>query len=107
MEGAVFDTPEVERIIKENFVLIKLMVDDKKMLTETLTVSENGKNVLLETVGDKWSFLQRMKFGANSQPYYVLLDNNGEPLENPYYYDEDVTKFVEWLERGIENYNKQ
>lgn len=106
MEGAVFDTPEVERIIKENFVLIKLMVDDKKMLTETLTVSENGKNILLETVGDKWSFLQRMKFGANSQPYYVILDNDGKPLTNPYYYDENVTKFVGWLDDANDKYNK-
>lgn len=106
MEGAVFDTPEVERIIKENFVMIKLMVDDKASLEEPIKVTENGRTTVLESVGDKWSYLQRMKFSANSQPYYVILDNDGEPLESPYYYDENVTKFVEWLGRGIENYNK-
>lgn len=106
MEGAVFDTPEVEKIIKENFVLIKLMVDDKEELTLPMKVEENGKTILLETVGDKWSYLQRMKFGANSQPYYVMLDNSGLPLEAPAYYDENVTKFVEWLDKGMEKYSK-
>ncbi|MCH5318973.1 MAG: thioredoxin family protein [Paramuribaculum sp.] len=104
MEGAVFDTEEISSIIKENFVLIKLMVDDKKSLPETITVEENGKKVKLESVGDKWSYLQRSKFFANSQPYYVILDNSGNVLEQPYYYDESVEKFAEWLGRGIENY---
>lgn len=104
MEGAVFDTQEVETIIKDRFVLIKLMVDDKETLAKELTVKENGKQVTLETVGDKWSYLQRMKFGANSQPFYVILDNQGEPLTKPYYYDENVTKFVEWMNGALERY---
>ena len=104
MEGAVFDTEEVEDVIKENFVLIKLMVDDKTKLPQPMEVTENGKKVKLTTVGDKWSYLQRMKFMANSQPYYVMLDNEGKPLDGPTYYDEDAAKFVEWLEAGIESY---
>ncbi|MDE5647115.1 MAG: thioredoxin family protein, partial [Muribaculaceae bacterium] len=104
MEGAVFDTKEVEDVIKENFVLIKLMVDDKTKLPQPMEVTENGKKVKLITVGDKWSYLQRMKFMANSQPYYVMLDNEGKPLDGPTYYDEDAAKFVEWLEAGIESY---
>ena len=104
MEGAVFDTEEVEGIIKENFVLIKLMVDDKTKLDQPIVVTENGKKVKLKTVGDKWSYLQRMKFMANSQPYYVMLDNEGNPLDGPTYYDENVAKFVYWLEKGIETY---
>lgn len=104
MEGAVFDTEEVEDVIKENFVLIKLMVDDKTKLPQPMEVTENGKKVKLITVGDKWSYLQRMKFMANSQPYYVMLDNEGKPLDGPTYYDEDAAKFVEWLEAGIESY---
>ena len=104
MEGAVFDTEEISSIIKENFVLIKLMVDDKKTLPEPIKVEENGRKVTLESVGDKWSYLQRMKFHANSQPYYVILDNNGEVVEQPYYYDESVEKFAEWLGSGIDNY---
>ncbi len=104
MEGAVFDTEEVECIIKENFVLIKLMVDDKTKLEQPIEVTENGKKIKLRTVGDKWSYLQRMKFMANSQPYYVMLDNEGNPLDGPTYYDENVAKFVYWLEGGIETY---
>lgn len=108
MEGAVFDTDEVEKIVKENFVLIKLMVDDKAELPGgPMTVTENGKLVKLETVGDKWSYLQRSKFAANSQPYYVILDNTGEAMTNPAYYDENVEKFVMWLEGGMKKYQEQ
>lgn len=106
MEGAVFDTGRVSSIVKENFVLIKLMVDDKTKLPSPITVEENGRKVTLTTVGDKWSYLQRSKFGANSQPYYIILDNAGQALTLPYFYDEDVEKFVQWLETGISNYKK-
>lgn len=104
MEGAVFDTPVVTSIIKENFVLIKLMVDDKTPLSTPMTVEENGKPLKLETVGEKWSYLQRVKFAANSQPYYIILDNDGKALVTPTYYDENVTAFVEWLNTGMERY---
>lgn len=106
MEGAVFDTGRVSSIVKENFVLIKLMVDDKTKLPSPITVEENGRKMTLTTVGDKWSYLQRSKFGANSQPYYIILDNAGQALTLPYFYDEDVEKFVQWLETGISNYKK-
>lgn len=104
MEGAVFDTPVVTQTIKENFVLIKLMVDDKTSLAQPMTVEENGKTLKLETIGDKWSYLQRSKFSANSQPYYIMLDNEGAALASPTYYDENVTKFVEWLNSGLKAY---
>ena len=104
MEGAVFDTPVVTQTIKENFVLIKLMVDDKTPLAQPMTVEENGKTLKLETIGDKWSYLQRSKFSANSQPYYIMLDNEGAALTPPTYYDENVTKFVEWLNSGLKAY---
>lgn len=107
MEGAVFDTQEVSSIIKENFVLITLMVDDKTSLEKPIEVNENGKAVMLKTIGDKWSYLQRSKFAANSQPYYVMLDNEGKPLASPYYYDENVAKFVEWLNSGLKTYSSE
>lgn len=105
MEGAVFDTDRVSRIVKENFVLIKLMVDDKAKLSAPITVEENGKKIVLNTVGDKWSYLQRSKFGANSQPYYIVLDNEGAAMDIPYFYDEDIDKFVVWLESGMKAYS--
>lgn len=107
MEGAVFDTGRVSAIVKENFVLIKLMVDDKAKLSSPITVEENGKKIVLNTVGDKWSYLQRHKFGANSQPYYIVLNHSGEAMTTPYFYDENVEQFVTWLETGIKNYNEK
>lgn len=104
MEGAVFDTQEVSTLIKENFVLIKLMVDDKASLPEPVTVFENGKKIKLETVGDKWSYLQRHKFAASTQPFYVILDNNGNALAKPYSYNENVAEFMYWLEAGMKQY---
>ncbi|MDE7452515.1 MAG: thioredoxin family protein [Paramuribaculum sp.] len=104
MEGAVFDTEVISDIIKKDFVLIKLMVDDKQTLQSPITVKENGKDVKLTTVGEKWSYLQRSKFAANSQPYYVMLNNEGEALAVPYYYDENVEKFGSWLENGVKQY---
>ena len=104
MEGAVFDTPEISSAIKENFVLIKLMVDDKQLLNTPIEVTENGKNITLETVGEKWSYLQRHKFKANSQPYYIVLDNEGNAMTVPAYYDEDVDKFASWLKHGADEY---
>ena len=104
MEGAVFDTQTIGSAIKENYVLIKLMVDDKKPLAAPMEVTENGKKITLETIGEKWSYLQRHKFKANSQPYYIVLDNDGNALTPPTYYDEDVDKFAKWLELGVSNY---
>lgn len=106
MEGAVFDTDEVSEIIKENFVMITLMVDDKKALEKPFTVVENGKEIKIETVGEKWSYLQRSKFNASTQPYYVILNDEGQPLTGSYSYDENVERFVEWLERGLDNFKK-
>lgn len=107
MEGAVFDTDVISKIITENYVLIKLMVDDKKALAEPMEVEENGRKVKLKTVGDKWSYLQRMKFGANTQPFYVVLDGNGDAMSTPYYYDENVEKFGLWLDNGLKTYNAE
>ncbi len=104
MEGAVFDTPTVRGIIERDYVMIKLMVDDKTALAEPMTVVEEGKTIRLTTIGEKWAYLQRYKFGINSQPYYILLDNAGKPLSQPRVYDENVGDFVAWLEEGVELY---
>ncbi|MDE6279773.1 MAG: thiol:disulfide interchange protein, partial [Paramuribaculum sp.] len=99
-----FDTEEISGIIRDNFVLIKLMVDDKQPLDKPVKVDDAGKQITLTTVGEKWGYLQRHKFAANSQPYYVMLDNKGDVLAMPYYYDENVAKFAEWLGQGINKY---
>lgn len=82
------------------------MVDDRSRLAKPETVTENGKKLILETLGEKWSYLQRSKFGANAQPYYIILNNKGKPLVTPYTYDESVSKFVKFLEQGLEKYKQ-
>ena len=104
MEAAVFDTDRVRGLLAEKYVVIKLMVDDKKALTRPMEVTAAGNSYSLGTVGEKWAFLQSYKFGANSQPYYIVLDNAGQPLTDPVYYDNNVDKFMEWLSTGLERY---
>lgn len=106
MEGAVFDTPAVRELVEHNFVLIKLMVDDKARLQRPYSVEENGRRVEIETVGDRWSYLQRHKFASATQPFYVMLDNAGRPLGPSRSYDENAEAFVEWLRQGISEYEK-
>ena len=107
MEAAVWTDPKVSKLMTEDYILVTLFVDDKTPLPEHIKVMENGKERTLRTVGDKWSYLQRTKFGANAQPFYVLLDNEGKPLNKSYSYDEDVNKYVDFLQTGLDNYKKQ
>ncbi len=106
MEGAVLDDPTVKNMITDNFVVIKLMVDEKANLPEPIEVTEYGKKTTLYTYGDKWSYLQRYKFNANAQPYYLVLDEKGGLLSGPFSYEEDIPKFTNFLEKGIKNYSK-
>lgn len=106
MEGAVLDDPNVKNMITDNFVVIKLMVDEKANLPEPIKVTEYGKEITLYTYGDKWSYLQRYKFNANAQPYYVVLDEKGSLLSGPFSYEEDIPKFTNFLEKGIKSFAK-
>ena len=104
MELAVWHDAKVRDLLTKDYVLISLYVDEKASLPKPIEVKENGQTTTLRTVGDKWSYLQRTKFGANAQPFYVLLDNNGNPLNTSYSYDEDVDRFVNYLKTGLTNY---
>ena len=106
MELAVWTDPKVSDIINNDYVLITLYVDNKTPLSSPVKIMENGTERTLRTVGDKWSYLQRVKFGANAQPFYVLLDNEGKPLNKSYAYNEDIPKYIEFLRTGLENYRK-
>lgn len=107
MEAAVLTNPEIKNMIDNDFVMITLMVDDKKELPAPITVKEkDGRERTLYTYGDKWSYLQRIKFGANAQPYYVILDAEGKPLNYAFVYEENVPKFLQFLQTGLERYNK-
>ena len=107
MELAVWTDPKVSDIINNDYVLITLYVDNKTPLSSPVKIMENGTKRTLRTVGDKWSYLQRVKFGANAQPFYVLIDNEGKPLNKSYSYDESIPKYIEFLQTGLENYKKE
>ena len=106
MEAAVWTDPTVAEILNKEYVLISLFVDDKTPLDEPIQVTENGQQRTLRTVGDKWSYLQRVKVGANTQPFYVLLDNEGKPLAGSRSYDEDIEAYVDFLKLGLKNFKK-
>lgn len=98
MEAAVWTDPDVAEKISNDFILVSLYVDDRTPLEHPVRVRENGQTVKIRTVGDKWSLLQRYKFAANAQPFYVIVTSQGELLSGPYTFDEDVTHFLDFLE---------
>ena len=104
MEASVWIDAEVKKLLEQDYVLITLMVDDKKPLAEPMVVQEDGHEVKLRTIGDKWSYLQRVKFGANAQPFYVLLDHQGKPLAPSRAYDEDVPAYISFLKGGLSEF---
>lgn len=108
MEAAVLTNPEIKSMVDNDFVLVTLMVDDKKPLPQPITVKEkDGQERTLRTYGDKWSYLQRSKFGSNAQPYYVIVNDEGRPLNHSFPYEENVPKYLQFLKTGLENYSKK
>ena len=107
MEAAVWTDPAVKAVIDNDYVLITLMVDDKTPLSEPVKIEEYGKMRTLRTVGDRWSYLQRSKFGANAQPFYVLLDTDGYPIAPSYSYNEDISAYFNFLKGGIETFENR
>ena len=106
MEAAVWSNPQVADMLNNQYVLISLYVDDKTPLPQPIEIAENGQQRTLRTVGDKWSYLQRTKFGANAQPFYVLLDDKGQPLAPSRSYDEDIAAYLQFLRQGLSSYIK-
>ena len=107
MEAAVWTDANVKGMLENDYVLITLMVDEKAPLAQPLEVEENGQKIKLRTVGDKWSYFQRMKFGANAQPFYVLLDHQGKPLAPSRAYDEDIPAYLDFLKGGLSEFSKR
>lgn len=100
MEATVWTHHRVKELLENDYVLITLFVDDKTPLDEPYTVEENGKTRRIRTIGDKWSYLQRLKFGYNAQPFYVMLNTQGEPVNHSYTFDEKPENFIRWLEKN-------
>ena len=106
MEASVWTDPKVKQMLEQDYVLITLIVDDKTNLPAPIEIQENGKVRKLKTVGDKWSYLQRSKFGANAQRFYILLDGEGMPLAPSYAFDEDVSKYIQFLQDGLKQFQQ-
>ena len=107
MEAAVWTDPQVADKLTKDYVLISLYVDDKTKLPKPIEVKDdNGQTRTLRTVGDKWSYLQAHKFDANAQPFYVTVDNEGNPLSGSFTYKEDIPGYLEFLNKGLEAYRK-
>ena len=105
MEAAVWTDPQVADLLEKQFVLISLYVDDKTPLAEPIEVTDaQGQKRTLRTVGAKWSYLQSQKFGANAQPFYVIINNEGHPLMGSRSYDEDIAAYVDFLRQGLKRY---
>ena len=107
MEASVWTDPSVADKLTKDYVLISLYVDDKHPLPKQQEVSYNGKTKTLRTIGDKWSYLSEMKFGQLVQPFYVTLDNEGNPLGRSFSYKEDVEEYMKFLNEGLENYRNK
>jgi thiol:disulfide interchange protein DsbD len=106
MESSVWSQPIVKSLLTDDYILVSLYVDDRTELPKVEKVIENGKEIKLTTVGEKWSYLQRSKFGANAQPYYCLLDPNGMPINHPMGFTEDSGEFMNFLRTGLKNFKK-
>ncbi len=106
MDATVLSDEKVRGLIDEEFVFIVLMVDERTRLPETIEVDESGRATRLRTVGDKWSYLQRHKFGTQSQPFYVVLDHEGKPISPSHAFDENIDNYVKFLQAGLRNFKK-
>ena len=108
MEAAVWTDPSVADKLENDYVLISLYVDDKTKLPQPIEVKdENGRTRTLRTVGDRWSYLQSHKFGANTQPFYVAVDSQGNPLNGAYSYNENIKDYLNFLDKGLENFKRR
>lgn len=107
MEASVWTDPKVKQMLENDYVLITLMVDDKTKLPQPIEIQENGKTRKLKTIGDKWSYLQRSKFGSNAQPFYILLNDEGQPLGPSYAFNEDVSQYIQFLQNGLKEFKKE
>ena len=106
MEASVWSDDRVIDIMRDDYIVASLYVDDRTPLAKPFEVEVNGKKIMLETVGDKWTYLQGHRFGANAQPFYVLVDGDGNPLCGSYSFNLDVDAYIDFLEKGLKKFDK-
>jgi len=110
MEEQVWSDPAVYDVMKDEFILISLYVDDRKELPEDQKfnyVKPNGGVKQIKTIGDKWATFQTLNFRNNSQPYYVIMDSEMNLLNKPAGYTPDADEFLEWLTSGVKQFRQE
>lgn len=109
MEGQVWSDAEVKRKLTEDFILVSLYVDDKKKLSADLItdVVWHGSDRKLNTIGDRWSYLQNTKYQSSTQPQYWIIDSEENHYSDSASYDPDVSKYIEWLEKGLKKFKSK
>ncbi|MDY8138200.1 protein-disulfide reductase DsbD family protein [Aquimarina sp. 2201CG5-10] len=110
MEEQVWSYPEIMEILKNDYVLISLYVDDREKLSEENQfkfLKPDGRVKNIKTVGDKWATFQTLNFENNSQPYYVLIDSEMNLLNTTTAYTPDESEYLKWLKKGLKNYQKR
>ena len=106
IEAEVWTDPGIGKRLNQDYVLVTLFVDDKTPLPEAIKIEENGQQRVLRTVGDKWSYLQRHKFGSNAQPFYIAMMPDGQPLTGSYGFDKSISKYTKFLDEGLQAYKQ-
>jgi thiol:disulfide interchange protein DsbD len=109
MEEQVWSDPEIFKILSEQYVLISLYVDDRKLLPADKQfnyLKPTGGTKQIRTIGDKWATFQTLNFENNSQPYYVLIDADYNMLSRPVGYTPDIEEYEDWLNEGLSNFKK-
>lgn len=110
MEDNIWSDPRIDRILRNDYVVISLYVDDKKKLPKAQQGEKDlfGKTFKQRTVGDKWTYLEASRYGSNSQPFYVLLGPDEKMLiDKPVGYTPDVEEYEAYLKSGVEEFNKR
>lgn len=107
MESDVLANDKVLDILQDDYIVASLYVDDKTPLAEPFEIELDGKKIVLETVGDKWMYLQNYKFGSSAQPFYVLVDSEGMPLNGSRKHNLDVDGFADFLKKGLDNFKRK
>ncbi|SKB38729.1 thiol:disulfide interchange protein DsbD [Salegentibacter holothuriorum] len=109
MEEQVWSDPEVFDVLNEEYILISLYVDDRKELPEEAQfnyMKPKGGIKPIKTIGDKWATFQTLNFKNNSQPFYVLLDNQVNLLNEPVGYTPKVSEYLDWLKEGLAKFQE-
>ncbi|MDE5858109.1 MAG: thioredoxin family protein, partial [Muribaculaceae bacterium] len=97
----VLSIPEVNNLMFDNFIVVKLNVDDAEKLPHKIFIPVDKRHVTVTTYGELWTKLQDIRFGSDELPYFIVVNSEGEPLEVPYSYKKNPVRFAHWLKSAL------